>query len=286
MYGELIIGLNMVFNFAILSFANKMQNVRIGLGRLSLASFVGAIPVVFFPVSLWTILIAFLGMTVVAFGKAFDPWKKSASMVLIGALFAGGLLTALQYNVRSFGGYQVVFIYAIIAYIALYFIKRKWLDVRTSHQVSELYANSTLHLWNRKIPVKVFVDSGNSCTEPLSGNPVHFICLRAVADFIPESLKESLLSWESQGPSTLADFPEDFRKDLRLVRLLTVQGESWAIGIKYKNWFIEGGEQLDTGYIVITKGDSRYPAGAHAILHVSAMEKINGERGKEHAKRN
>ena len=92
MYGELIIGLNMVFNYTILSFANKMQNVKIGLARLCFASFVGAIPVVFLPVSFWTILLAFISMTVVAFGKTFGPWKKSASMVLIGALFAGGLL--------------------------------------------------------------------------------------------------------------------------------------------------------------------------------------------------
>ena len=35
-----------------------------------------------------------------AFGKAFDPWKKSATMVLIGAVFAGGLLTAFQYRIQ------------------------------------------------------------------------------------------------------------------------------------------------------------------------------------------
>lgn len=233
MYGELIIGLNMVFNFTILSFANKMQNVKIGLARLCLASFVGAIPVVFFPVSFWTILVAFISMTVVAFGKSFEPWKKSASMVLIGTLFAGGLLTALQYNVRILGGYQAVIIYAGIAYFALYLIKIKWLDVRTSQHVSELLANSTLHIWGSEIPLTVFVDSGNSCTEPLSGYPVHFIALHAVENYIPHSLKKALFSWNPQGPSTLVDFPEVYRKELRLVRLLTVQGKSWAVGIKY-----------------------------------------------------
>lgn len=260
-----------------------MQNVKIGLARLCLASFVGAIPVVFFPVSFWTILVAFISMTVVAFGKTFGPWRKSASMVLIGALFAGGLLTALQYNVRIFGGYQAVIIYAGIAYFALYLIKRKWLDVRTSQHVSELLANSTLHIWGREIPVTVFVDSGNSCTEPLSGYPVHFIALRTIEDFIPESLKQPLISWNPQGPS-LVDFPEEYRKALRLVRILTVQGKSWAVGIKYDHWSIEGGGELEQGFIVITKEDRRYPEGAHAILHVSAMEKIIGERGKEHVK--
>ena len=34
---------------------------------------------------------------------------------------------------------------------------------------------------------------------------------------------------------------------------------------------------------MITKEDRRYPAGAGAILHVSAMETINEERGTVHA---
>ena len=50
MYGELIIGLNMLFNFVILSFANKVANARATRGRLIIASLLGAIPVTFFPV--------------------------------------------------------------------------------------------------------------------------------------------------------------------------------------------------------------------------------------------
>lgn len=282
MYGELIIGLNMVFNFTILSFANKMHQVRIGLIRLFIASFVGAIAVVLFPTSFWTLLFGFILMTVIAFGKAFESWKKSASLVLIGAMFAGGLLTVFQLNVRSSGSYQTVLVYAIIAYIALYFVKVKWLNVRTSEQVSNLVAATKVHIWNQDIPITVFVDSGNACTEPISGNPVHFIAFRAIENFIPKPLKEALLEWDPQGPSALADFPEEYRKELRLVRLVTVQGHSWAIGIKYDYWKIEGGGQLEKGYFVITKENRRYPEGAQAILHVSAMENIIGERGKEH----
>ena len=40
---------------------------------------------------------------------------------------------------------------------------------------------------------------------------------------------------------------------------------------------------LEPGYIVVTKNDRRYPDGAEAILHVSAMESLNGERGTAHA---
>ena len=283
MYAELIIGLNMLFNFAVLSFANKVGNIQAGRGRLVFASFIGAVPVTLFPQALTAVILSFLGMTITAFGKAFILWRKSATMVLIGAAFAGGLLTAFQYRIDTPIGNLSVLMYAIIAYLALYVMKNKWLDVRTVRQVTDLMASSTLTIWEAEIPLTVFVDSGNSCTEPLSGAPVQFVSLTKLESFIPEDLKEPLHAWNPKGPSTLTSFPEKYLKDIRLVRLLTVQGWSWAVGFKYDTWLIEGGGLLEKGYIVVTKADRRYPEGAEAILHVSAMEMINGGRGTVHA---
>ena len=283
MYGELIIGLNMLFNFVILSFANKVANARATRGRLIIASLLGAIPVTFFPSSIIAILLSFLCMTIYAFGLRLDQWKNSAVMVLIGAVVAGGLLTVLQNQLSTSSSSISILLYAVIAYISLYLMKKKWLDVRTVSRVSELTADSTLYLWNEKIQLSVFVDSGNSCTEPLSGSPVHFVSFRIVEDFIPEELKKSLLSWDPQGPSTLTQFPEEYLKNIRLIKLLTVQGHSWAVGIKYEKWTIDEGNDLEKGYIVLTKEDRRYPNGAGAILHVSAMETLIEERGTVHA---
>ena len=113
---------------------------------------------------------------------------------------------------------------------------------------------------------------GNGCTEPLSGAPVHFVSLKAVEGYIPEDLKEMLLLWDPNGSPSLSHFPADYQKDMRLVRLQTVQGQSWGIGFKFDRWLIEGGSTLQPGYIVLTKSfDRRYPDGAGAILHVSAM---------------
>ena len=283
MYGELIIGLNMLFNFVILSFANKVANARATRGRLIIASLLGAIPVTFFPSSIIAILLSFLCMTIYAFGIRLDQWKNSAVMVLIGAVVAGGLLTVLQNQLSTSSSSISILLYAAIAYISLYLMKKKWLDVRTVSRVSELTADSTLYIWSEKIQLSVFVDSGNSCTEPLSGSPVHFVSFRLVEDIIPDEFKKSLLSWDPQSPSTLTLFPEEFIKNIRLIKLLTVQGNSWAVGIKYEKWTIKGGNELEKGYIVLTKEDRRYPNGAGAILHVSAMETIIEERGTVHA---
>ena len=125
MYGEFIVGLNMLFNYAILSFARKVGNVEVGRGRLVLASFTGALPVTLFPTSVIAVLISFFGMTACAFGKAFEPWKKSMVMVLIGAVFAGGLLTAFQSRIDTPDGNVSILMYAVIAYVSLLFHEKE-----------------------------------------------------------------------------------------------------------------------------------------------------------------
>ena len=283
MYGELIIGLNMLFNFVILSFANKVVNAKARHWRLLTASLIGAMPVTFFPASMIAIVVSFICMTIFAFGTRQEQWKNSAVMVLIGAVVAGGLLTVLQPRLTPSNGSVSILLYAAIAYISLYLMKKKWLDVRTLRRVSTLTADSVLSIWHKKIQLTVYVDSGNSCTEPLSGAPVHFVSFRLLEEFIPLDLKKALLSWDPQGPSTLTQFPDAYLKNIRLIKLQTVQGHSWAVGIKFEKWTIKGGNELERGYIVLTKEDQRYPNGAGAILHISAMETIIEERGPVHA---
>lgn len=282
MYGELIIALNMVFNYAVLSFANKVGHTQSKKRRLILASFIGAVPVTFFPSSVIAIFISFLFMTVCAFGKSVDTWRKSATIVLIGAVFAGGLLTALQYQIHTPGREVSILLSAVIVYTSLYLMRKKWLDVRITRSVSNLNASSTLRIWGKEVSVNVFVDTGNNCTEPLSDAPVHFISAKALEGIIPEQLKDPLFSWNPLKPGKLTEFPTAFLKDIRLVKLLTVQGNSWAVGFKFDEWIIEGGAALEQGYIVLTKENQHYPENADAILHVSAMEMVNDERGNVH----
>ncbi|KXH79906.1 sigma-E processing peptidase SpoIIGA [Sporosarcina sp. HYO08] len=276
MYAELIIGINMLFNYAILSFANKVGNVQAPRSRLIVAALLGSIPVTIFQSSIIVLILSFFGMTLCAFGKAFEPWRKSATMVIIGAVFAGGLLTVFQFRVQTFNSAVTILTYAIIAYLSLHYMKKKWLDVRITQQLSSLHSSSILRVWGSNVQVNVFVDSGNSCTEPLSGAPVHFVSLKAVEKSIPENLRKPLLNWTPKGAASLSDFPEEYQKNMRLIRLVTVQGKSWAIGFKYEQWTLEHGIVLRPGYIVLTENDRRYPDGAEAILHVSAIESMTG----------
>ncbi|MBB4824012.1 stage II sporulation protein GA (sporulation sigma-E factor processing peptidase) [Sporosarcina luteola] len=282
MYGELIIALNMVFNFAVLSFANKTGNLQAARGRLWFASFSGALPVTMFSSSIFSIIVSFFIMTYCAFGRAFEVWRKAVGIVLIGALFSGGLLTVYSAQAFAVPMHFSVLLSALIAYISLSIFKGKWLDVRVAKQLDAFSCRSTLRIWNQDIRLHVFIDTGNSCTEPMTGAPVHFVSYQAVKRYIPKELIGPLEQWNPNELANLQSFPAEHQKGIRLIRLTTVQGFSWAIGFKYEQWRMEEGEVLQPGYLVLTREDNRYPEGAQAILHVSAMESISKERGTAH----
>ncbi|REB09682.1 hypothetical protein DVB69_02420 [Sporosarcina sp. BI001-red] len=285
MYGEVMIIINMVFNYTVLSFANATGDTKISKKRLALAAFAGAIPAVVFPGSFVASLTAFAIMTVCAFGFSARLWKASVGLVLIGAFLAGGLLSALPFSQLGQSFQYRLIIYVALAYCCLQLVKVKWLDVRKISRFSEFACDSELHLFHSSIQLRVFIDTGNSCTEPLSNDAVHFVSLRAVKQNIPDDLLNSFqrIGNEQGAIPDLSQFPERFSKQLRLIRIQTVEGANWAVGIRFNDWELEGNRSLEKGYIVLTADDARYPQGASAILHVSALETREEERGMLHA---
>lgn len=285
MYGEVMIMINMVFNYTVLSFANAIGNSKIHKKRLMFAAFSGAIPAVVFPDSFLASLTAFFIMTSCAFGFSARLWKTSVGLVLIGAFVAGGLLTALPFSQWGQNFQYRLVLYVVLAYCCLQLVKVKWLDVRKISRFSEFSCSSVLQLFGSSIQLPVFIDTGNNCTEPLSNDAVHFVSLRAIKQLIPDDLLHSLqqVGNEQGAIPDLSQFPARFSKQLRLIRIQTVDGANWAVGIRFDDWELEGNRTLEQGYIVLTADDARYPHNASAILHVSALETREEGRGMLHA---
>ncbi|WJY28810.1 MULTISPECIES: sigma-E processing peptidase SpoIIGA [Sporosarcina] len=282
MYGEIMIGVNLVFNYTVLAFANAAGQMRTSRKRLAAAAFAGALPAVIFQGSLAASGAALLLMVGTAFGFRMKQLAGAAGLVLMGALLAGGLLSAIPFSEWGQAGHVRTALFAGLAFAVLQFVKGKWLSVRQLSRLSEFRSSSVLRLFGRSLPVEVFIDTGNSCTEPLSNDAVHFVSLRAVREAIPETLLRRLENALDTGIPDLSTFPEDSRKLLRLIRIQTVDGTGWAVGIRFDEWVLEGGRRLDPGYIVLTSENTRYPHQASAILHVSALE-TGEERGMVHA---
>lgn len=283
MYAEVMIAINTLFNFSMLSFTNKICTYRISFKRLLLSSIIGGVIVTVLGDSLMMIVLSFVTMTAWAFGWRMLEWKRAASITAIAALFAGGLLTALQPFLSSASSYYFVMIACILCYLGLHFFQVKWMDGKVNAMNVQLTHQSTLEFFGRSIALKTFIDTGNTSTEPLSGKPVHFVAFEAVKHAIDEDLIQSLLQWDHESPTRVSHFPEQYRSSIRLIRLSTIQKkETWAIAFRYENWRLnnENGTYLMPGYFVLTKQNAKFPKGADAILHVSAMTTLKDERGK------
>lgn len=275
MYGEFMIGLNMMFNFTILSFANNMQRQHIRLWRLLLASFVGAIMIVMLSSNITTLMIVFLSMTIIAYGTHFLTWRKLAMTFLFGAIFAGGLLTVIQQKLFHFQRYSLIIVACAFLYIVLDIIKRKVSDVKTMTHTASFTQTSILSLWQQRIPLLVFIDAGNQCEEPLSGKPVHFISYNAMEEYMPSPLRQLFIQWEDLQDPFAVTIPDLYKAQLRLIKVYTIQGEKWVMGLQYSDWTIDSGQKLEDGYIVFTMDQQHFPNGADAILHVSAMQSLS-----------
>ncbi len=282
MYGEIMIVVNLMFNYAVLTFANAAGRTRISRKRLLLASLAGSLPAAVWPGSWAASCIALFAMVGAAFGFSRKRMAGGAGYVLMGALLAGGLLTALPVGEWGRGGQFRLVLCAGLAFAVLQLVKGKWLSVRQLSRLSEFRCASRLELFGSHIHLDVFIDTGNSCTEPLSGEAVHFVSLKAVKSIIPDELLACLQKTDPSGIPNLKGFPEEFRSSLRLIRIQTVDGAGWAVGIRFGVWELEGNRPLDPGCIVLTADDARYPHQASAILHVSALETTE-ERGMAHA---
>ena len=91
---------------------------------------------------------------------------------------------------------------------------------------------------------------------------------------MPETLCQLLTQWNNEQDSFSTKLPDQFKHQLRMIKVYTIQGEKWVIGLQYKEWTIHAGTTLADGYIVFTMDNQQYPNEADAILHVSAMQSL------------
>ncbi|MET3576904.1 sigma-E processing peptidase SpoIIGA [Bhargavaea ullalensis] len=278
MYGEVAIAVNSAFNYVLLSFAGKVSRRPCRRTRIFFASLAGSVPVVLFGAHPVIVAAAFAVMAVSAFGANRNALWKGAGATIVAALFAGGLLTLFSPGSLGMRGTAAVMLSCVTAVAGLGLLERRWRGAEEDSSSASFKAETLLHVFGEKIKLTAFADTGNGCTEPLSGRPVHFISYRAVRAHLPEEVRDAL---ERLRPGEVPDiglFPAHLRNRLRPVRVTTVGGSEWAVGFKIGKWeYAEGGREID-GYFVLTAGNAEYPLGADAILHRSSVQ-TEKERG-------
>lgn len=273
MYGEVMIAINMIFNISILTFTNRIGGFERKITRLLIASFIGAFLVVILPTSFFTLSMSLFLMTICAFGMHNKNWLRSIFIILIASFFAGGLLTFIHQQLMIRDITLPILLLAVISISGLFLFERKWLEMRQIHRNASFIAVSTLHIWGKEVVLRVFVDSGNSCTEPLSNLPVHFVAMEKIEHIMEADVKEALTDWDGRIHS-FHHFPQTSHKDIRLIELQTIQGTTWTVGFRFDKWFVHQTKSLPPGFIVFTKQHEKFPNGVDAILHVSTLDLV------------
>jgi len=274
MYAEVLIAINTLVNYSLLSFSNKMGSFHQKPWRLWGSAFIGGVSIVLFGGSFISIIVTFIGMTTLAFGFNRSKWFLAATNTLIGALFAGGLLTVIQPLLAKASWYVVLVIAGSVLAISLAGIRKNWFRVNLTAIKDSYMGQVTIRLFQQEFQLTSYSDTGNHCIEPLSGNPVHFISAEKMKSYIPTELWQYLYTFEGNTTETMKDIPLPFRSQLRLIRLQTVQDQStWALGIKVDHIRLKTTTEhmLAPCYIVLTKNSKHFPRQTDAILHASTL---------------
>lgn len=274
MYAEVLISINTLINFSLLSFSNKMGSFHQKSWRLWLSALLGGVSIVLLGGSFISIVGTFVLMTTCAFGLKRSNWPLAAANTLIGALFAGGLLTVIQPLLANASWYVVLIVAGSVLIISLAGVRKNWFRINLTALKDSYVGQVTIRLFQQEFQLTSYSDTGNQCIEPLSGNPVHFISADKMKSFIPHDLWQYLYEFEGNASENFQDIPLPFRSYLRLIRLQTVQNQStWAIGIKVDHIRLKTKTEqtLAPCYIVLTKNSKHFPRQTDVILHASTL---------------
>ena len=277
LYGEVLILMNTLFNYVILSFTNSICYLQQSKRRLLISAFLAGIWIVIFGHHFLMMVIAFILMITVAFGWQIRNWWKGALMCFVAALFAGGLFTAFEPLWINTSVFTLLIISGIIATAGLLLLKNRLLVAREDNLQQRLVQLCDLQLGEITVSLKCFIDTGNKTVEPLSGKPVHFVRYKAIEHSLPDNLKMALFQWDASDPYDLKMFPEYFQKKVAVIPITTVQEKkTYSLAFRYDKWLIKDEENrpISPGFFIISIQNTPFPQEADAILHFTALYHI------------
>lgn len=273
MYGEWLVLYNTVFNYVLLAFTSEVSGLRIRKRRLLLSACMsGWISVLFWENFLGSIA-SFIVLLVIAFGFQISNFIRRGVVVWIAALFLGGALLLLQPYIHQLSFINFLIVCSLVGVLILYLFYRSWQYERQQRLEGNFVLTTKLTIDNTDISLSSYVDTGNVCTEPLSGKPVHFISYTAVEANLPMDWREGLERWRVETPYDISMLPKSLSKRIRFIQLSTVQQESSiALAIRFEKWeLLTLNKVLTEEYVVLVKNAANFPKQTEAILHVSTL---------------
>lgn len=265
MAGEWLLLVNTLYNYMLLTFTATITDVRVAKIRLwTMAALSGLIGLLLYP-SVLGVFISFL-VLLPTFPIQATLYRQ-AGLLFIATFIVGGLLTAIQSYASNKYDMQVLWL-SLAALVLIFLVRRyrlRW-QVRQNH----FYTTCTIEFLGQQFSLAAFIDTGNTCIEPISALPVHFVSLQAMQAQLPPDFVQALMSWRQEAPYELHMFSKEIQKLLRVVPIQTVQGDTLALAFRTNGLLMD--EQTVHGhYMVFTAKDAKFPKQVEIILHVSML---------------
>lgn len=197
-YVDLILLLNFMFDFLLLTSVSVILRRNISINKLLLGSFLGSLSILtlFFSVTTWQLFIIIISilMTILTFGY-YDLkytlrnlfFLYSASLILGGGLYALNIQASYQNNGLSFFtskmDLNLVFL-IIFSPIIIYSYIKQAITLKNTYSS---YYKVDVHLKNNKIiHCNAFLDTGNKLKDPYQKRPIILINKKAIIHDINE----------------------------------------------------------------------------------------------------
>lgn len=269
MVGELLVLFNTLMNVLLLKFTGAVTGVQVKWHKLWLAAFCSALVAVIVQLPLLALLLSFICLVGIAFSWRPVTFVVQGGWLLIGTLIVGGFLTMLQPFVMR--GSSTLVLFFLLASGVVVVVSKGWQRKLLSAIQQDYVVPCELVLGEVQLVVRAYIDTGNECTEPLSGQPVHFIDFYKVKTDLPATFCEGLLAWRLEEPTNLTMFPKNLLSRIRFVRVATVHNQSQLV-LAFRVDYLRVDKQCYTEhYVVFTQNEVSFPQQAEIILHVCIL---------------
>lgn len=206
-YGDLVFLLNGFFDFILLYGVAAFAKCDFRLWRLALAAAAGGVygmcswlpELAMFYHQVWVLLFPIL-LLWLAFGRV--DVRRFARMLVYYYLLAfamNGVAAAGSslFAAAGLGGevFNLIFLPAVLAVILG---KTTAANLRRLMARDNCFADGRLWLCGRQVDLKIFLDTGNNLTDPMSGLPVMVVEYEAVAGILPEELRDEYETFRSR----------------------------------------------------------------------------------------
>lgn len=205
-YVDVLLSVNLVINYLLLSAVSFYTHIKISIKRLLLGAAVGALcslvmllPVIPFAVNM-AVKVAVGGVTVFsAFGKrCLGEFVKLFAVFLTATFFFGGIIIALWFLftpknllIKNSVIYLNISPLMLIFYSVICYCFFRLVSIAAGkHETVETHCVLTLQNNNNAVRVTAKIDTGNMLTEPFSQCPVIVIGRKTAESVTPIELRE------------------------------------------------------------------------------------------------